>query len=70
MATNVKFSVKGTTLTIEVDLTKRGGLSSSGKTISIGSTNGNQKLPAPHDGISFGLNVYTKDGVAKLANAG
>lgn len=57
---NVKFKVDKNTLTITVDLTERNGESKSGKTISIASTQGNQKLPSPHEGVSVGLNVYTK----------
>jgi hypothetical protein len=58
--TNVKTSIKGSTLTIEVNLTERHGPSSSGKTEMIASSQGNVKLPPPHADISFGLNVYTK----------
>lgn len=58
--TNIKTSVKGNTLTITVDLSERHGPSASGKTIMIASTQGNQKLDAPHAAVSFGLNVYTK----------
>lgn len=58
--TNVKTSVKGNVLTITIDLSERHGPSASGKTIMIASTQGNQKLEPPHEGISFGLNVYTK----------
>jgi hypothetical protein len=57
---NVTQSIKGTILTIQVDLSKTFGPSASGKTTMIASTQGNQKLPAPHDQVSFGLNVYTK----------
>jgi len=61
---NVKYDVKGKVLTISVDLSERHGASGSGKSIIIASTGGNLKLGAPHDKISFGLNVYTKEGVA------
>lgn len=58
---NVKTTIKGNILTIEVDLSKRFGPSSSGKTIQIASTQGNQSLG--HDsGAVLGLNVYTKNG--------
>ena len=55
---NVEFSVKGNTLTITVDLTKEFGLSSSGKTIIIASTEGNFPLPGRSE--VMGLNVYRK----------
>jgi hypothetical protein len=57
---NVKTQVQGTILTITVDLSERHGPSSSGKTIIIASTQGNQKVGDPSANISFGLNVYTK----------
>jgi hypothetical protein len=57
---NVKTDLKGTILTITVDLSKRHGPSASGKTTIIASTQGNQKVGGPADNISFGLNVYTK----------
>ncbi len=57
---NVVTSVKGDILTITVNLKERHGPSASGKTVSIASTQGNIKLAAPHDGVSIGLNVYTK----------
>lgn len=57
---NVKMTVKGTILTIEVDLSKRMGLSGSKKTMIIGSTDGSTKLEGD-DQVSVGLNVYTKD---------
>lgn len=57
---NVKMTVKGEVLTIEIDLSKRLGLSGSGKTMIIASTDGSTKLEGD-DQISVGLNVYTKD---------
>jgi len=57
---NVKMTVKGDTLTIEVDLSKRLGLSQSQKTMIIASTDGSTKLEG-NDQVSVGLNVYTKD---------
>jgi ABC-type molybdate transport system ATPase subunit len=61
MAKNCKMTVKGTVLTIEVDLSKRFGPSGSGKTMIIASTEGSVKLDAEYEGVSVGLNVYTKD---------
>lgn len=69
--TNVDYKITGHTLTITVDLSKRFGPSTSGATLNIASTQGNAKLPAPHDEISFGLNVYTKKGApGRPAKAG
>jgi hypothetical protein len=56
---NVEMKVEGNTLVIKVDLTKEFGPSSSGKTIIISSTEGNQSVP-DRDGIKIGLNVYKK----------
>lgn len=56
---NVKFSRNGKILTIEVDLSKRGEKSSTGKTTRVASTLGN--MPCPDDPeIKIGLNVFTK----------
>ncbi len=55
---NVEMSVNGNVLTITVDLTKDFGPSSSGKTIIIGSTEGNAPLPGRTEIV--GLNVYRK----------
>lgn len=69
---NVRMSVEGTTLTITVDLTQNFGPSSSGKTIIIGTSQGNAKLTAEADeitakvpdlnygAIQVGLNVFKK----------
>lgn len=53
---NVKWEVKENKLIIEVDLTKEFGLSKSGKTVTIASTKGNQKIEGT-DAV-IGLNVY------------
>lgn len=58
---NCKMTVKGTVLTIEVDLAKRHGPSGSGKTMIIATTEGSVKLDGDYDQVSVGLNVYTKD---------
>ena len=55
---NVDISVKGTILTITVDLAKEFGPSASGKTIIIASTEGNYGIPGRSEVI--GLNVYKK----------
>lgn len=54
---NVKMSVDGNKLTIEVDLSQTYGLSSSGKSIVIASTEGNKAVLGTED-IKIGLNVY------------
>lgn len=54
---NVKMSVDGNKLTIEVDLSQNFGLSSSGKSIVIASTEGNKAILGTED-IKIGLNVY------------
>ncbi len=56
---NIEMAVDGDILTIKVDLSKEFGLSSSGKTIIIASTEGNQSVPG-NEGIKIGLNVYKK----------
>ena len=58
---NVEMKVEGDILTIRVDLSKEFGPSSSGKTIIIATTEGNQSIPDPaRDNIKIGLNVYKK----------
>jgi hypothetical protein len=54
---NVKLTVKGKTLHIEVDLTKTQGPSSTGKTEIIATTRGNVQVPEHHE-VLVGLNVY------------
>jgi hypothetical protein len=57
--TNMKLAVKGTTLTITVDLSERHGKSKSGKTTMIASSGGNVAVP---DSVAIvGLNIYTKE---------
>jgi hypothetical protein len=53
---NVKYEINDNKLIIEVDLTQEFGLSKSGKTITIASTRGNQKIEGT-DAV-IGLNVY------------
>lgn len=55
---NVKITRAGKKLTIEVDLSKKGTPSASGKTLVVASTKGNQKIDGDGDFI-VGLNVYT-----------
>ena len=56
---NVKATVKGSILTLEVDLSKRGAKSSTGKTVRVASTEGNVPCEGFPD-IKIGLNVFTK----------
>ena len=56
---NIEMKVEGSKLTITVDLSQRYGKSSSGKSIIIASSEGNQAIPDNED-IKIGLNVYTK----------
>ena len=56
---NVEKSVDGYILTIRVDLTKDFGPSTSGKTIIIASSEGNQSVPGK-EAVKIGLNVYKK----------
>jgi len=56
---NIEMKVEGDKLIITVDLSKRFGKSSSGKSILIASSEGNQSVPGKEE-IKMGLNVYTK----------
>ncbi len=54
---NIQMSVEGNKLIITVDLDQEFGLSSSGKSITIASTEGNISVPGRED-VKVGLNVY------------
>ena len=54
---NVQIDVEGKKLTIVVDLDQEFGLSSSGKSVTVASTEGNVSVPG-HEEIKIGLNVY------------
>lgn len=54
---NVQINVEGDKLIIVVDLHQEFGLSSSGKSITVASTEGNVSVPE-HEEIKIGLNVY------------
>jgi len=56
---NVEMSIEGNILTIKVDLSKDFGPSSSGKTIIIASSEGNQSIPGK-EAVKIGLNIYKK----------
>ena len=56
---NIVIEVKGNILTVQVDLSKSFGLSHSGKTTIIASTEGNPEIEgAPK--VFAGINVYKK----------
>lgn len=52
---NVRYAVEGDDLVVRVNLKHRGGLSASGKTVRVATTNGNKEL-AP--GVFVGFNAY------------
>ncbi len=54
---NVQINVDGKKLIIVVDLDQEFGLSSSGKSITVASSEGNVAIPG-HQEIKMGLNVY------------
>ena len=56
---NVEMKLDGDVLTIKVDLSKEFGLSSSGKSVIIASTEGNQSVEGREE-VKIGLNVYKK----------
>jgi len=54
---NVKASVKGSILTLTIDLAEKGETSASGKSLVVASTHGNVELKdAP--GVKVGLNIF------------
>ncbi len=55
---NVKMRVEGKKLVLEVDLEQEFGTSSSGKSITIASSEGNVTVPCEINGVKIGLNVY------------
>jgi hypothetical protein len=56
---NVDMKLTGTILTIIVDISKEYGLSTSGKSLIIASTEGNVSIPEKEE-IKIGLNIYRK----------
>lgn len=56
---NIDMVIEENVLTIRVDLGKEFGVSKSGKSITIASTEGNVALPG-HEDIKIGLNIYRK----------
>jgi len=57
---NIKLDIAENKLTIEVDLTKNFGLSKSGKTTIIASSEGNQPISNGDEVVYLGLNIYKK----------
>jgi len=55
---NIKTEVKGNILTLTVDLSKKFGVSKSGKSQVIASSEGNVSVEGKEE-VKFGLNVYT-----------
>jgi hypothetical protein len=53
---NMTMKVVKNILTITVDLSQRGGISASGKSISVASSKGNKDIGK--DNIKIGLNIY------------
>lgn len=58
---NIKMSQKGNILTIEIDTSKRFGTSSSGKSTSVASTQGNIAIAEGSD-VKIGINCYVPVG--------
>lgn len=58
---NCEMTVNGDILTIKVDLSKEQGPSSSGKSIVIATSSGNQPIASKH-GAKIGLNIYKPKG--------
>lgn len=60
-ALNCKMTVQGSILTAVIDLGQSHGLSSTGKTTKVASTNGNIRVEVPGIGTVYvGLNAYRK----------
>ena len=57
---NVEMKVEGDKLMITVDLTKEYGPSSSGKTIIVASSEGNQTIDYKEGQYKLGLNIFRK----------
>lgn len=56
---NIDMKLDGNILTIKVDITKEFGLSGSGKSLIIASTEGNVSVEGK-EAVKIGLNVYRK----------
>ena len=58
---NIKMSQKGNILTVEIDISQRGNVSSSGKSILVASTGGNVSVPGAEP-VKIGINCYVPKG--------
>ncbi len=58
VGTNIDLEIEGDTLLIRVNLKETHGVTTSGKSIKIASSEGNVPLPG-HEEIKLGLNIYT-----------
>ncbi len=56
---NMEMKLEGTKLTITVDISKEFGMSTSGKSLIIASSEGNISIPGKEE-VKIGLNVYKK----------
>jgi len=56
--TNCQIAVEGETLIIKVNLAHEGGVSKSGKSVVIASTEGNVSVNSKGGAVKVGLNVY------------
>ena len=54
---NIELKIEGSKLIIEVDMEKEFGPSSSGKSITIASTEGNIAVPGREE-VKMGINIY------------
>jgi hypothetical protein len=61
---NLKTTIKGTILTIEIDLAQKGELSASRKSFMVSSTHGAVQIPVGATGtkVSLNLNAYIPNG--------
>jgi hypothetical protein len=58
---NIKMTQKGDILTIEIDTSKRGKTSTSGKSVIVASTSGNISVPGKEE-VKIGINCYVAAG--------
>ncbi len=56
---NMEMRLEGTKLTITVDISREFGMSTSGKSLIIASSEGNISIPGKEE-VKIGLNVYKK----------
>lgn len=56
---NIEVSVKGDIMTLKIDISKRFGKSSTGKSIIVASTEGNVSVEGRED-VKMGINIYVK----------